>query len=93
MKDAVAGWFSWVVPCIKCLSAVGAIAAVIYVCFILRLGELTFVQHVRRIWQTQEVADLRSGIATKFSSARTNAVREIRVKLARTRVPEEEARP
>jgi hypothetical protein len=91
MKDLVAGWFSWVVPCVKFLSAVGSIVAVIYVCFMLRLGEFTFLQHIRRIWQTQEVGDLRSGIATKFSSARTNAVREIRMKLATTRRPEEEA--
>jgi hypothetical protein len=91
MKDRVAGWFSWVVPCLKFLSAVGVIVAVIYVCAVLRLGEFTLLQHVRRIWQTPEVGELRSGIATKFSRARKNAEREIRVKLASTRGSEGEA--
>jgi hypothetical protein len=91
MKDRVADYFSWVVPCVKFLAVVGSAAVLLYVCFVLRLGEFTFGQHVRRIWHTPEVGDLRSGIATKFSRARSSAVREIRVKLASTRGPEEEA--
>lgn len=92
LKDRVAASLSWVGPCLKFFTWVGGIAAVVYLLFLLRLGQFTLAQHVRRIWQTQEVGDLRSGIATKLASTRNNAVRGIRAKLETTREPGEGVR-
>lgn len=87
LKAQLAKTFSWVGPCVKFFSVIGGIGAVAYLLFLLKLGQFTFLQHVVRIWQTPEVTELRQGIATKLTSSRDHAVREIRVKLATTREP------
>jgi hypothetical protein len=91
LKDLAARWFCWVGPCARFFAVLGGVAAVVYLGFILRLGQFTLGQHVKRIWQTQEVGDLRAGIATKLSRTRNDAVRGIRAKLEATREPQEEA--
>jgi hypothetical protein len=91
LKDLTVRWLGWVGPCAKFMSVAGSIAGVVYLLFFLRLGPFTFGQHVKRIWQTQEVGELRAGIATKLSSTRDNAVRGIRAKLDTTRDSEAEA--
>jgi hypothetical protein len=91
IKALVASWFGWVGGCVKFCSAVGAIAAAVYLVALLHLGQFTFVQHVRRIWHTPEVGELRSGIVTKLTSTRNNAMRGIRAKLETTREPDREA--
>jgi hypothetical protein len=91
LKDLASRCFCWVGPCAKFFSVIGGIGAVVYLGFILRLGEFTLGQHVKRIWQTQEVGELRSGIVAKLSRTRNDAVRGIRAKLDTTREPQEEA--
>jgi hypothetical protein len=87
LKDRAAACLSWVGPCFKFFAWVGGIAAVVYLLFLLRLGQFTLAQHVKRIWRTQEVGELRTGIATKLAMTRNSAVRGIRAKLETTREP------
>lgn len=91
LKDLASRWLSWIGPCAKFFSVLGGIGVVVYLGFILRLGQFTFGQHVKRIWQTQEVGELRSGIVAKLSRTRNDAVRGIRAKLDTTREPQEDA--
>jgi hypothetical protein len=73
---------------LKCVSSIGAVVVVVYSVFLLKLGQFTFVQHVRRIWQTEEVGELKQGIVSKVTNTRSSAVREIRMRLAATRESE-----
>lgn len=95
MKDSLKKEFSWVGGFFRWIAIVGGGLALIYCLFFLKLGQFTFSQHVRRIWQTPEVAELRGGIATKLSLEGKSALRKIRNKLDDTRAaaePEREVR-
>jgi hypothetical protein len=67
------------------LSVIGSIGAAVYIVGIHKLGQFTLVQHVVRIWKTPEMDELRHGIATKLSNTSSDAMQNIRVKLATTR--------
>lgn len=69
-------------PLIKLGLKIGAVVAALYICFYVTLGEYTFAQHVKRIWQTDEVQELRAAIASKFTGAGAEALRELKGKLA-----------
>ena len=72
-------------PWTKRLASVGVVGAIVYGTFRMPLGELTFAQHVQRIWQTDEVIDLREGIATELGLAKTAALNELKARLAATK--------
>lgn len=57
---------------------VGIVLAVVcaYVIFFVRLGDLTFKEHIGRIANTPEVHDLRAGIADRVGAA-TDKVRTV----------------
>jgi hypothetical protein len=93
LKAKLADWFSWVGPCVKFFSVVGAVGTVVYLLFLLKLGQFSFAQHVKRIWNTPEVNELGRGIVTKLSSTHSSAMRELRVKLATTHEPGAEVEP
>lgn len=93
LKAKLADWFSWVGPCVKFFSGLGLVCAAVYLLFLLKLGQFTFAQHVKRIWNTPEVSELGHGIATKLSSTHSSAMRELRGKLATMREPGAEVEP
>jgi hypothetical protein len=47
---------------IRLLVWIDIIAVAIYVAFTVPLGKKTFAQHVRSIWHTEEVQDLKQGV-------------------------------
>jgi hypothetical protein len=47
---------------IRLLVWLAIIAVLIYVAFTVPLGNKTFAQHVRAIWHTEEVHDLKQGV-------------------------------
>ena len=47
---------------IRLLVWLAVIAVLIYVAFTVPLGRKTFAQHVRSIWHTEEVQDLKQGV-------------------------------
>jgi len=47
---------------IRLLVWLAIIAVIVYVAFTVPLGTKTFAQHVRSIWHTEEVQDLKQGV-------------------------------
>ena len=78
-------WLVRLTPWAKRLSTVGAVGALVYGSFYLKLGELTLAQHLQRIWQTDEVVDLRQGVAAELEDAKGAALDEIKTRMAATR--------
>jgi hypothetical protein len=89
MKDSLKKEFSWVGGFLRFVAIVGGVLAFAYLLFFLKLGQFTFAQHVKRIWQTPEVAELRSGVATKLTRTGHEALRTVRNKLDDTRAAAE----
>ena len=54
---------------IRLLVWLAVIAVLIYVAFTVPLGRKTFAQHVRSIWHTEEVQDLKQGVKEKAGPA------------------------
>jgi hypothetical protein len=73
------------VPWAKRLLTLGLLGALVYGSLYLKLGELTFAEHAKRIWQTPEAIDLREGVAGKLAGARGAALEELKTRLAATR--------
>lgn len=85
MQAAALAWLVRLTPCAKWLTSLATLAAIAYVVTRVPLGELTFVQHVQRIWQTDEVKDLREGVAHELSGAKDVALEKLKERLAASR--------
>ena len=69
-------------PLAKLVAKIAAVLALGYLCWVPKFGEYTFAQHLKRIWQTSEMIELRESIADKFSGAGKDALHELKAKLA-----------
>jgi len=71
----------------KMVAGVIATALLIYVSWFVKLGELTFREHLVRIARTPEVHDLGQGIVSKVGSATTQVKHQISARLHATKAP------
>jgi hypothetical protein len=85
MHAALAAWLLKTTPWAKRLTAMSLVGAIVYGCLFYKLGELTFAEHMQRIWRTQEVIDLREGVASKLAGAKGAALDQLKTRLAASR--------
>jgi hypothetical protein len=83
--------FSCLAKLLKVLSKVAAVGAVVYALAFLKLGELTFVQHVSRIVHTSEFSDLKAGVIDKFSRTQSSMVEGVSRSLAASKFAPEQS--
>ncbi len=74
----------------KMVAGVIATALLIYVSWFVRLGELTFREHLVRIARTPEVQDLGQGIVSKVGSATSQVKHQISARLHATKAPSQD---
>ena len=82
MQAAAVAWLIRMTPWAKRLTSLMTVAAIVYAIMYVKLGELTFAQHVQRIWQTDEVKDLREGVSEELSGAKNAAIEKLKERLA-----------